>query len=109
MPNKNASATRFSDISQINTDNVRNLKVAWTFSTGVLRGQRMDDAEQERVGDTLQRHQSNQYRQRQEPEGRLDVFHRGAAGAKNGRCRTRTRRRHASATSVKSIPTTSGT
>src|ERR671930_1157154 len=38
MPNKNASATRFSDISQINTGNVKNLKVAWSFSTGVLRG-----------------------------------------------------------------------
>jgi PQQ-dependent dehydrogenase (methanol/ethanol family) len=38
MPNKNPSATRFSDISQINTGNVKDLKVAWTFSTGVLRG-----------------------------------------------------------------------
>ena len=38
MPNKNASATRFSSLDEINADNVRNLKVAWTFSTGVLRG-----------------------------------------------------------------------
>ncbi|MFN3614090.1 MAG: methanol/ethanol family PQQ-dependent dehydrogenase [Rubrimonas sp.] len=30
--------TRFSNLSQINRDNVRNLQVAWTFSTGVLRG-----------------------------------------------------------------------
>jgi len=30
--------TRYSELSQINADNVKNLKVAWTFSTGVLRG-----------------------------------------------------------------------
>jgi PQQ-dependent dehydrogenase (methanol/ethanol family) len=30
--------TRFSNLSQINRDNVRNLQVSWTFSTGVLRG-----------------------------------------------------------------------
>ena len=30
--------TRFSKLDQINRDNVKNLKVAWTFSTGVLRG-----------------------------------------------------------------------
>jgi glucose dehydrogenase len=29
---------RFSKLDQINRDNVKNLKVAWTFSTGVLRG-----------------------------------------------------------------------
>ena len=29
---------RYSKLDQINRDNVRNLKVAWTFSTGVLRG-----------------------------------------------------------------------
>jgi alcohol dehydrogenase (cytochrome c) len=38
MPNKNQSATRYSAVSEINTDNVKTLKVAWTFSTGVLRG-----------------------------------------------------------------------
>ena len=38
MPNKNTSATRYSGLSEINTENVKNLKVAWTFSTGVLRG-----------------------------------------------------------------------
>jgi alcohol dehydrogenase (cytochrome c) len=38
MPGKNASLTRFSNVSEINTENVKNLKVAWTFSTGVLRG-----------------------------------------------------------------------
>jgi PQQ-dependent dehydrogenase (methanol/ethanol family) len=38
MPNKNQSATRYSPLSEINTENVANLKVAWTFSTGVLRG-----------------------------------------------------------------------
>ena len=32
------SATRYSTLDQINTSNVSTLKVAWTFSTGVLRG-----------------------------------------------------------------------
>lgn len=30
--------TRYSKLKQINTDNVNKLQVAWTFSTGVLRG-----------------------------------------------------------------------
>ena len=30
--------TRYSSLAQINSDNVKNLQVAWTFSTGVLRG-----------------------------------------------------------------------
>jgi PQQ-dependent dehydrogenase (methanol/ethanol family) len=34
----NYSATRFSTLDQINKDNVKKLQVAWTFSTGVLRG-----------------------------------------------------------------------
>src|SRR5689334_18627109 len=38
MPNKHASATRYSGLTEITPDNVKNLKVAWTFSTGVLRG-----------------------------------------------------------------------
>jgi len=38
MSNKNYSATRYSTLNQINTGNVKDLKVAWTFSTGVLRG-----------------------------------------------------------------------
>ena len=29
---------RYSKLDQINKDNVKNLQVAWTFSTGVLRG-----------------------------------------------------------------------
>jgi len=32
------SGTRFSKLDQINTSNVKTMKVAWTFSTGVLRG-----------------------------------------------------------------------
>jgi glucose dehydrogenase len=28
----------YSELSQINTSNVKNLKLAWTFSTGVNRG-----------------------------------------------------------------------
>jgi lanthanide-dependent methanol dehydrogenase len=38
MPNGNYSSTRYSKLDKINTKNVKNLKVAWTFSTGVLRG-----------------------------------------------------------------------
>jgi PQQ-dependent dehydrogenase (methanol/ethanol family) len=38
MPNGNYDATRYSSLSHINADNVGDLKVAWTFSTGVLRG-----------------------------------------------------------------------
>ncbi len=38
MQQKNYSATRYSKLDQINTKNVGSLKVAWTFSTGVLRG-----------------------------------------------------------------------
>ncbi|HEY7162424.1 MAG TPA: PQQ-dependent dehydrogenase, methanol/ethanol family, partial [Acidobacteriota bacterium] len=39
MPAKNYESTRYSQLNQINTGNVRNLKAAWTFSTGVNRGQ----------------------------------------------------------------------
>ncbi|HEY9112432.1 MAG TPA: PQQ-dependent dehydrogenase, methanol/ethanol family, partial [Rhodanobacteraceae bacterium] len=38
MPAKNYDGTRFSRLDQINAQNVRNLTVAWTFSTGVLHG-----------------------------------------------------------------------
>jgi PQQ-dependent dehydrogenase (methanol/ethanol family) len=34
----NYAGTRYSELSQINKDNVGDLQVAWTFSTGVLRG-----------------------------------------------------------------------
>ncbi|MBH0236983.1 lanthanide-dependent methanol dehydrogenase XoxF5 [Methylobrevis albus] len=34
----NYANTRYSELSQINKDNVGSLQVAWTFSTGVLRG-----------------------------------------------------------------------
>jgi len=39
MPAHNFEATRFSALDQINISNAANLKVAWTFSTGVNRGQ----------------------------------------------------------------------
>src|SRR5688572_2640989 len=38
MQQKDYSATRYSTLDQINTKNVGSMKVAWTFSTGVLRG-----------------------------------------------------------------------
>src|SRR4029079_9191368 len=34
MPNKNMASTRYSTLAEINGGNVKNLKVAWTFSTG---------------------------------------------------------------------------
>lgn len=38
MPTGDYSNHRYSELNQINKDNVANLQVAWTFSTGVLRG-----------------------------------------------------------------------
>src|SRR5580704_13446776 len=38
MPAGNYAATRYSELKQINTDNVHKIAPAWTFSTGVLRG-----------------------------------------------------------------------
>lgn len=38
MPAKNYASTRYSTLDQINTNNAKDLKVAWTFSTGVSRG-----------------------------------------------------------------------
>jgi lanthanide-dependent methanol dehydrogenase len=38
-PAKDYASSRYSGLSEINTSNVQNLKVATTFSTGVLRGQ----------------------------------------------------------------------
>jgi glucose dehydrogenase len=38
MPAGNYGNTRYSKLNQINASNVGNLQVAWTFSTGVLRG-----------------------------------------------------------------------
>lgn len=37
-PAKDLASTRFSALDQINTGNVQNLKLAWTFSTGTDRG-----------------------------------------------------------------------
>jgi PQQ-dependent dehydrogenase (methanol/ethanol family) len=38
MPAKNYASTRFSTLTDINTGTVKNLKLAWTFSTGLTRG-----------------------------------------------------------------------
>lgn len=38
MPAKNYSSTRFSQLDQINTENVDELQLAWTFSTGLKAG-----------------------------------------------------------------------
>src|SRR3954470_1134838 len=39
MAMKEGQSTRFSSLAEINTENVGQLKVAWTFGTGVNRGQ----------------------------------------------------------------------
>src|SRR3954466_8591420 len=38
MAAKNYASTRFSTLTDINTATVKNLKLAWTFSTGLTRG-----------------------------------------------------------------------
>ncbi|MEC9413302.1 MAG: PQQ-dependent dehydrogenase, methanol/ethanol family, partial [Pseudomonadota bacterium] len=38
MPAGNYSNTRYSTLTEINKDNVKDLNMAWSFSTGVLRG-----------------------------------------------------------------------
>ena len=38
MASKNYANTRYSELNQINTQNVKDLKLAWTFSTGLVRG-----------------------------------------------------------------------
>jgi PQQ-dependent dehydrogenase (methanol/ethanol family) len=50
MPAKNYAATRFSGLDQITTENVRDLQVAWTFSTGLTPGH---EAAPLVVGDTM--------------------------------------------------------
>lgn len=49
----NYAGTRYSKLDQINSKNVKNLQVAWTFSTGVLRGHEGGPLV---VGDTLYVH-----------------------------------------------------
>src|SRR5438046_2837852 len=38
MPARDYASSRFSPLAQITPSNAKNLRVAWTFSTGVLRG-----------------------------------------------------------------------
>ena len=38
MPAKNYASTRYSALDEITTENVGDLRLSWTFSTGVLRG-----------------------------------------------------------------------
>jgi lanthanide-dependent methanol dehydrogenase len=39
IPGRDLAGSRYSPLDQINTENVKGLAVAWTFSLGVLRGQ----------------------------------------------------------------------
>jgi lanthanide-dependent methanol dehydrogenase len=50
MPAKNYASTRYSGLDQINANNVRRLKVAWTLSTGHDRGH---EAAPLVIGDTM--------------------------------------------------------
>jgi len=50
MPAKNYASTRYSELAEINSDNVANLQVAFTFSIGVNRGQESAPIV---VGDTM--------------------------------------------------------
>src|SRR4051794_22069641 len=50
MPAKNFESTRYSGLDQIKIDNAKALRVAWTFSTGVNKGQ---EAAPLVVGDTM--------------------------------------------------------
>jgi PQQ-dependent dehydrogenase (methanol/ethanol family) len=50
LPAKNFEGTRYSSLEQITTDNVADLEVAWTFSTGVLRGH---EGQPLVIGDTM--------------------------------------------------------
>src|SRR5438128_12535080 len=55
MPAKDYSATRYSGLAQITKENVKNLRPAWTFSTGTLRGH---EGAPLVVGDTMYVHTS---------------------------------------------------
>ena len=50
MPSLNYANTRYSDLDEIKTDNVANLKAAWTMSTGATRGH---EGQPLVVGDTM--------------------------------------------------------
>jgi len=50
MPAKNYASTRFSGLDSINATNVSGLEVAWTFSTGLVRGH---EAAPLVIGDTM--------------------------------------------------------
>jgi PQQ-dependent dehydrogenase (methanol/ethanol family) len=50
IPGKDYAGTRYSRLEEINSSNVKNLKSAWSFSTGVNRGQ---EAAPLIVGDTM--------------------------------------------------------
>src|SRR6267378_1240266 len=55
MPGKDYAQTRFSTLSQITPRNVKNLRPAWTFSTGTLRGH---EGAPLVIGDTMYVHTS---------------------------------------------------
>ena len=50
MPSQNYASTRHSELKEITTENVANLKVAWTMSTGATRGH---EGQPLVIGDTM--------------------------------------------------------
>ena len=50
MPSQNYANLRFSELDEIKTDNVANLKAAWTMSTGATRGH---EGQPLVIGDTM--------------------------------------------------------
>lgn len=55
VQSKNYAGTRYSTLNQITPENVKNLKVAWSFSLGTLNGQQGGPLV---VGDTMYAHSS---------------------------------------------------
>src|SRR2546430_9888592 len=72
MPGKDYSATRFSTLNQITRDNVKNLRPAWTFSTGTLRGH---EGAPLVIGDTMYVHTSEERRVGKECRSRWSPYH----------------------------------
>ncbi len=68
MPTGNYANHRYSQLKQINADNVGKLQVAWTFSTGVLRGHEGGPLWDRRHD--VSSYAVPKYRLRDEPEGR---------------------------------------
>ena len=75
MPTGDYANTRYSKLDEINADNVGDLNVAWTFSTGVLRGHEGGPLV---IGDTMYVHTpfpNRVYSMDLKEEGRINWMH----------------------------------